>query len=225
MMLEVIIYFVIAAVVVTMLYMVLGKQVGEAPDAGINDPMFKDPRTSKDAPKALPPSKHFTGPAGDGLQEIASADASFDPEGFLDGAKSAYNIILEAYADGDLETLETLLSAPMYEAYAASIAEREEKGLTQTTDLARLLRSNFTSAGRNGKTGYISVEYEADIAAALMDASGDVVEGDIDTLSRVTEVWTYERTLGSKNPDWHLISVEEAGEDTPGSAPDFTPDD
>jgi predicted lipid-binding transport protein (Tim44 family) len=111
----------------------------------------------------------------------------------------------------------------MHGAYAEAIAAREASALTQTTDLARLIRADFIAASRDDATGRISVEYEADIAAAMMDKEGAVVDGDLDTLARVTEIWAYERRLRSPEPDWKLISVTEAGEDTFGSAPDFTP--
>jgi predicted lipid-binding transport protein (Tim44 family) len=59
------------------------------------------------------------------------------------------------------------------------------------------------------------------VTSALLNEKGEVVEGDLDMLNSVQEVFTFERVLGSDNPNWVLIGVEEAGEDTLGSAPDF----
>ena len=219
-MLDVLIYFIMAAVVCTMLYMVLGKQVGEPPETPLSGENGPSLVTEPDAPQERS-SKHFVGPGGDGLADIARADKTFDPDMFLDNAKAAYAMILEAYADSDKETLQMLLGADMNAAYVAAIDAREARGVTQTTDLARIISAQFVSASQKGKTAMIAVEYEAEIASALTNAEGEVVEGDLDRLARADEVWTYTRNLSSENPNWELISVEEAGDDTLGSAPDF----
>lgn len=220
---ELLIYFVIAVAICGVLYMVLGKQVGEAPDTPFVDQVFgADPNAPAPEPKRT--SAHYDGRAGEGLSLIAERVKGFDPETFLDGAKAAYAMILEAYADGDAETLDMLLSPAMADAYKAAISDREAQSLTQTTDMARILRSDFIEAACGPEIATISIEYEADIASALMNESGDIVQGDIETLARVTEVWTYERPVKAKDNDWALISVEEAGPDTFGSAPDFKPE-
>ena len=125
-----------------------------------------------------------------GLSEIMTIDREFSPSRFLDGAKGAYGMILEAFAEGDRGLLKDLLSASVYEVYDAAITAREEQSLTQVTDLAR-----------------VSVRYEAELSSALLDADGHVVEGDPDLLSGVSEVWTFERKFKSKDPNWLLCDV------------------
>ena len=222
-MLEIIIYFVMAAVVCTMLYMVLGKQVGEPPETPLTGPE-PDKRDIEQEMRDIRRSRHFDGDAGEGLTAIANADAGFDPDEFIDNAKAAYSMILEAYAEGDKETLEMLLAPDMYAAYVEAIDGRDAQGLSQTTDLARIISANFIAADLTGKTANITVEYQADIASALTDADGKVAQGDLDRLAKVTELWSYSRTSGSATPNWLLTGVEEAGEDTLGSAPDFKSD-
>lgn len=225
---ELIIYAAIACVVCFMLYIVLGKDSGGPTDP----PSFLSVKPSGTAAESgvqpkeyiAPLDPEFSGPAGTGLTAIAQADREFSPKEFLEGAKGAYAMILEGYAEGDKDTLGSLLAAPVLEAYCAAIDAREAKGLTQTTDLARLISSKIIAADKSGKIASISVEFDAELASALTDAEGAVVEGDLDLLSRVTEVWTFERAFVSSDPNWLLVSVAEAGEDTFGSAPDFTPD-
>ena len=219
---DLILYAAIACVLCLMLFFVLGKDVGESPDKKLFDKDLSLVPVTE--PQILPSDPHFSGPAGKGLTLISQADSSFSPAKFLDGAGAAYSMILEGYAEGDKETLKGLLDDAVYEAYAAGIDEREAKNLTQSTDLARLISSKLISAERAGSTGKISVEFDAEIAAAIYDTEGTLVEGDPDLLSRVVEVWTFERTLASDNPNWLLVSVTESGEDTFGSAPDFTPE-
>lgn len=226
---EIILYAVLALIVGAMLFSVLGKNVGEDSET---HPDEKPPLETfaRLAPIPLGQDKKldepkFEGPAAEGLKAIHAADASFTADGFLDGAKTAYGMILEAYADGDKDALKTLLNAEVGQSYCDAIDTRIEKELTQTTDLARLVSAEIVTASRIGKTGRIGVVYLAELATALLDKSGEVVSGDLDVLSRIKEVWSYERTLGSKNPNWVLCSVEPHDTlkgDTGG--PDHSPD-
>ena len=221
---ELILYAVLALIVGAMLFSVLGKNIGESLDTPLDPQDALD--KFKDKPKLVPnPEPEFEGPAAKGLKDIYAADASFTVPVFLDGAKTAYGMILEAFADGDKETLKDLLNAEVRKSYTAAIDERTAKKLTQTTDLARLISAEIVTASRTQKTGRIGVLYKAELAAALLDASGEIVSGDLDILSRVAEVWSYDRTLGSKNPNWVLCCVEPHDViDGHTDGPDHSPD-
>jgi len=222
---EVMIYAAIAFAVCAMLYAVLGKQVGESPDKKFLDDAFGE-GSGKDQSEAEQVQAQtlpiFGGPAGAGLTEIAKGDGGFNESQFLDGAKAAYSMILEYYADGDLESLRPLVSLDVYDAYAAGISDREAQGYSQTTDMARLKSAEIISADRDGNLGRIDVRYVAELSSALMDKDGNIVEGNLDFISEVDEVWSYEREMGQNEPGWKLAGVEERGEDTIGSAPDVT---
>lgn len=220
---EIILYAVLALIIGAMLYSVLGKNVGQDPDTA---PALKLANTDSGGDKPIQDNEPlFEGPGSEGLTAIHAADQNFTTAGFLDGAKAAYGMILEAYADGDKESLEGLLSSDVKTAYYDAIDDRAAKELTQTTDLARLVSAEIVDASRSGKTGVIKVSYLAELATALVDKAGEVVSGDLDVLSRVREIWSYERTLNSKNPNWILASVEThdvlAGDE---GAPDHSPD-
>src|ERR1019366_10653955 len=66
------------------------------------------------------------GPAvAPGLDAIAAAAPDFDPKHFLTGARAAYEMIVNAYAEGDRRTLKNLLSREVYDGFEAAITERE----------------------------------------------------------------------------------------------------
>ncbi|MBL4870251.1 MAG: Tim44 domain-containing protein [Robiginitomaculum sp.] len=221
---ELILYAVLALIVGAMLFSVLGKNVGESLDTPLDpqDALDKFKNKSKAAPN---PKIDFEGPAAEGLSAIHAADPDFSVPVFIDGAQTAYGMILEAFADGDKDVLGTLLNTEVKESYYAAIDDRLEKNLSQTTDLARLISAEIVTASLVQKTGRIGVLYQAELATALLDDSGEIVGGDLDILSRVSEVWSYERKLSSKNPNWLLCCVEphdvhEGETDGPDHSPD-----
>jgi predicted lipid-binding transport protein (Tim44 family) len=216
---EVILYAAIATIICVMLYTVLGKSVGQGPESGfdaekaIKNFQNKDSKVVQLNTPAGPPT---------GLEAIAAADANFSPAYFMDGAKAAYSMILEAFAAGDKEQLESLLTPDVYETYADAIKSREDEGLTQVTDLGRLRKAMIKEAVLEGKMARIEVLYESELTSALMDKEGNVVQGDPDILSSVSEVWTFERNLKSSDVNWRLSDVAPSEGDTLEADP--TPD-
>lgn len=201
---EVILYAAIATIVCVMLYTVLGKSVGQGPEAGID--AEKAIRDFTDKKNKVVQLEKPTGPPT-GLEAIAQADSNFSPAYFIDGAKAAYSMILEAFAAGDKEQLQSLLTTDVYKVYLGAIETREKDELTQVTDLGRLRKAMIKEAVLDGKMARIEVLYESQLTSALMDKEGNVVQGDPDVLSNVSEVWTFERDVKSSDMNWRLSDV------------------
>ena len=235
---DIILYAILTLIVGGLLYSVLGKDIGVNPKDKIHqdrkkgtdmndvlDNFLNNPEGEKPKDKRPPAQPVFIGPAAEGLAAIAAADPGFSLPHFLDGAKGAYGLILEAFAEGDKDTLATLLNDEVKERYFAAIDDLAAKGLTQETDLARLIKAEVVSAEKQGKLGIIRVSYFAELATALRDKEGQVVQGDPDMLTRVREIWSYERMLNDKNPNWRLAGVEPHTSDSADKdAPDHSPD-
>ncbi len=217
-MFEIVFYAAIAVVICVAFYSVLGKSVGRGPEDTFKpDEIFGngEDKPARERPAPEPDD-------GTGLSAVLQAEPGFSPAQFIDGAKTAYSMILEAFASGDRETLGELLTAPTYAVYDAAITDREAQNLTQVTDLGRLRTCAIKTARVEDGEAVIRVLYEADIASALRNESGELVEGDPDMLSSISEVWTYTRTVGSGDPAWRLADVEPSeGDDLPA---DPTPD-
>lgn len=224
-MFDVILYAAIAVIICVAFYSVLGKSVGRGSDDSLSpDDIFgqKTSEAANDQTATEVALRADEAGENSGLSAIARAEPGFSPARFIDGAKSAYSMILEAYATGDRETLQSLLTDEVQAVYDAAITAREEQNLTQTTDLGSLRSTQIKGARVEEGLAYIRVLYEADIASALRNEEGDLVEGDPDILSSISEYWTYVRELGSSDPTWRLSDVEPSEGDALPADP--TPD-
>lgn len=217
---EVIIYAALATVVCVMMYSILGKQVGKGSDDALNlDKILK----GKDAPTKDGSNVVPMRPAAKTMfSPIVALDNGFTENHFLDGAKAAYSMILEAFASGDKELLKSLLTDDVYLVYENAINARESQNHRQVTDLGRLKSAKVHAVNMDGAIARIHVIYEAELTSALLNEAGDVVEGDPDVLSSISEVWEYERNLKSSDVNWRLADVVPSEGDTLEADP--TPD-
>ena len=216
---EVILYAAIATIVCVVFYSILGKSVGQGPEEGIDVTKIVNSADSN-VSKMVPPVIDDRGMPG--LGTIAAADPEFTEHKFLMGAKAAYSMILDGFANGDREALQMLLTPDVYTVYDAAITDREAQSLTQVTDLGRLISAEVVGADKSGKVGTLNVRFNAELTSALVDADGKVVEGDPDVLSTISEVWTFERDMSTNSPNWLLSDVAPSEGDTLEADP--TPD-
>jgi predicted lipid-binding transport protein (Tim44 family) len=147
--------------------------------------------------------------AGPGVRAILAADSNFDVARFLEGAKSAYRMILEAYWKGDLETLRTHVEPHVYDAFSAAVEQRSNDGLTLDNRLVAIDDAVISEATLERGVAVIGVRFEADIAAVTRNAEGQVVAGSMSDAVQTRDLWTFRRDTGSRDPNWLLVETDE----------------
>ncbi|QIQ88305.1 Tim44/TimA family putative adaptor protein [Erythrobacter sp.] len=222
MMVEIVILAMIAAFLGLRLYSVLGRRAEHEEESIPQrfEPGKDDDRRAAQQPQYAPAAPQrvieMDGvmPAVErGIREIAQADSRFDLAQFLEGAKGAYEMVLEAFWSGDRETLRELCDDDVYEGFVAAIDAREEAGETLENKLIRIEETRIHSAsldgGRGGRTARIAVLFVADIAAVTYDKDGNVIAGSLDDAIESRDVWTFSRNVASRDPNWLLDETDE----------------
>jgi predicted lipid-binding transport protein (Tim44 family) len=143
-----------------------------------------------------------------GLDAIAREDKTFDPKHFISGARTAYEMIVPAYAEGDRSTLRNLLSREVYEGFDAVIRERLSKGETVETRFVAIDRSDITAAEVRGRAAQVTVRFVSQVVSVTRDKAENVIEGNPEKITNVTDVWTFARDLSSRDPNWKLVAAE-----------------
>lgn len=210
----IILFAMVAAFLALRLYAVLGKRTGHeqalpnpADERVVQPPM---PRTIDVVPEVREPGgRNIEAGAESGLRAVIAADSSFDLAQFIDGAKSAYRMILEAFWKGDEETLEWLVEDEVRAAFGEAIAERKAAGHVLDNRLVAIERAMIADASVEGRVARISVRFDADIAAVTRDQDGNVVAGSLTDAVETHEIWTFTRNLRSSDPNWKLAETDE----------------
>ena len=119
-------------------------------------------------------------------------------------------MVLEAFWKGDREELGWLVGGDVRATFEGAIAEREAAGLRLENRLVQIERAMIEDARLDGRTASITVRFDADIAAVTRDAEGHVVAGSLTDAVETHDVWTFQRKLGSDDPNWLLVETDEA---------------
>jgi len=218
---EIVILAMIAAFLGLRLYSVLGRRAehGEEPvqsrfDApAANAPAQPAPVRLPERPatvtvrarevSTLPPAVER------GLREIAAADRRFDPIGFVEGARNAYRMILEAFWRGDKEELANLCDPDVARSFADEIDARNAAGEKLDNRLVRIEEMSIVGATYVAPIARVTIKIVADIASVTRDAAGNLIAGSLDDAIDVRDVWTFSRNIASQSPDWHLEEADE----------------
>ncbi len=197
--LELIIFAVLAAVVLYQLYSVLGRRVGRQPEDNVAPPPQATPR------EVPPPEPIDDGVSLTGLAALRSRDPAFDVGHFLHGAKGAFEMVVRAFAAGDRDTLKNLLSPKVMEGFDAAITAREAEGRTETVEFLHAPRADLERADVVNDAAQVVVRFLAEFRSRTKGPEGEGVDD-----RRTAELWTFERDLKSRDPNWTLVHVDAA---------------
>lgn len=224
---EIVILAMIAAFLGLRLYAVLGRRAdhGEEPVKSRFDspPAPKSSATKQATPAQVRLPERSVGPVvvnaaapqpmepaiERGLRDIVGGDRRFDVQVFLDGARSAYKMILEAFWRGDRDELAQLCDVHVAQGFIAEIDARNAAGETLDNRLVRIEDITIVSASFTSPVARIALRLTADIASVTRDGQGTMIAGSLDDAVIVQDVWTFSRNVGSPNPDWLLDETDE----------------
>ena len=207
----------VAAFLALRLYMVLGKRSGH--EQALPPKPAEERLSPLQAPRAAAEQVIEQAPASDsviepdaaqGMRAILSADSSFDVARFIDGAKSAYRMILEAFWRGDEDELNWLVAPEVREAFVAAIAARREAGHTLDNRLVSIENAKIVAARLENRVAYVTVHFTADIAAVTRDAEGNLIAGTLEDAVTTNDSWTFMRNLRESDPNWLLVETDDA---------------
>jgi predicted lipid-binding transport protein (Tim44 family) len=142
-----------------------------------------------------------------GLTQVKVADPSFTPQGFLDGAKGAFEMIVEGFAHGDRKALRPLLGDAIYEQFSNAIKAREDAKQTHETTLIGFRSVDIVEARMEGRTAYVTARFASEQVNVTRDKDGHVIDGDSNHVAEVTDIWTFARNSRSRDPNWTLVET------------------
>ena len=217
---DIILFAMIAAFLVLRLRSVLGRRTGnERPPTDIfgakrkaeaDDGKVVALPTRGDAPTDAdigPPRETVPNSPAAGAAEIQAADPSFDPDGFVEGARGAFEMIVGAFAQGDTQSLRPLLNDAVFTRFADAIRDREAQKQSLETTIVGIKAADLHEAHLEGHTAFVTVRFVSDQINVVRDAGGKVVDGEPGQTVELIDLWTFARDTRSRDPNWLLVTT------------------
>jgi predicted lipid-binding transport protein (Tim44 family) len=163
------------------------------------------------------PDEDITDHAAEGSEAAGAllgmklTEPSFAVTDFLQGSKGAYEMILMAFENGDLESVRSFLSDDVYEAFTSVVESRKEQGLSIEVEFIGVRETGLIGASFNpaDSFGEVNVRFVCELISVVRNADGEIVEGNETEVKRQRDVWTFGRTMGSTDPNWQLVATGE----------------
>ena len=145
---------------------------------------------------------------GHGLEAVRRADPSFRDDEFMQGAASAFGLVLQAFADGDLATLRRLLAFELYEEFANSIHTRNKDGDQLTITVHAIDDVQLTDATVKDNIASVTVKFVSQQSRVVKDNSGQIIEDETEEQATITDIWIFERDTQLADPNWKLVETQ-----------------
>jgi predicted lipid-binding transport protein (Tim44 family) len=211
---DIILFAMVAGFLVLRLRSVLGRRTGNerrrelfvrrarpAPEKG---PTLIEPSPGAVAATAVTPPADAV---PEGLNQIRRDDPSFDPSRFLEGARTAFEMIVTAFANADKAGLRPLLSDEVFQQFVTAIDERTAAKETLETRILRLDSADIVEAELLGRNAQVTVKLTSQQINVTRAMDGSIVDGDPEHPIEKTDYWTFARDTRSADPNWVLVAT------------------
>jgi len=216
--LDIILFAMIAAFLVLRLRSALGRRTGhQRPPPEASADSGGEPKTNEnvvelsdqtsDKSDSILEDIDPADPIEAGLAEIRVADPSFELSTFVSGAKAAFEIVVQAFAEGNKASLRDLLNNEVLDNFGLEIDKREKAGETLETTVISIKKEDIIEARISGGTAFITVKLVSEQVNVVRDADGVTIDGDGNQVTTVTDIWTFARNTRARDPNWRLVET------------------
>ncbi len=131
----------------------------------------------------------------------------FDEKDFLKGASSAYEIIVNAFAKADKETLKGLVTAEVYNNFCHVIDERNKNKQINDFTFIGVKKATIENKVIDGNLYTITTRFLSEIISSVKDENNNIVEGNPELIQQVNDVWIFKKDITAEDPTWHLTEI------------------
>ncbi len=183
---DIILFAVIAAVLATNLYRVLGKRT-------ISDKkLFKNKAREHEVKDSI----FFEKDMEYSQKQLLDLDNNFSFHNFIQGAKEAFKIIVEAFNNNKVEEIKHLVSTEVYDNFQKAIDIKNNNYQT----------FNISSV----KASILNIEIVknyANIKVRFLSTQRVTLDNKIKKLENIKDIWTFEKDMKADSLIWKLVEV------------------
>ena len=183
---DIILFAVIAAVLATNLYRILGKRTVSEKKPFKNKVMENEIKDSIFSEQVMEYSQ----------KQILDLDKNFSFQNFILGAKEAFKMIVEAFNNKKVEEIKHLVSTEVYDNFQKAI---------------NVKYNNYETFNINSiKASILNIEVVknyANIKVKFLSSQKVTLNNKIKNLENIKDIWTFEKDMTTNSLVWKLVEV------------------
>lgn len=150
-------------------------------------------------------------PSAAALAAMKMAEPGFSVSDFVGGAKGAYEMILMAFENGELDGIEPFLAEDVFQTFVDVVADREDRGLRIDATFIGVREISLAEAtfDREANMAEITLRFVGELTSVVRDADGKIIEGNPNEIKKQRDIWTFAREMGANDPNWRLVATGE----------------
>jgi len=133
----------------------------------------------------------------------------FNETTFLKGAQSAYEMIVNAFANGDKKTLKDLADTEIYKNFVSVIDERQSKKIKNDFTFIGIKKAKIEEVKNQDNLYSVKVRFISEIISSTKDETGKIIDGNNNEIQTVNDVWIFRKDLNSEDPTWYLKEISQ----------------
>ena len=142
------------------------------------------------------------------INKILEVDPKFDVSDFLNGSKTFFQMVLDSFVSGNLDTVKDFIKPSVLKSFKVAIDERIKENELLLIDLKSIEKNKIVKSTVTKSSIKINVLYESYQIRALMDKNEKIIDGDNKEPILVKDEWIYERKIRDETPNWTLIETK-----------------
>ena len=213
---DILILAMIAIFILNRLRSVLGKKTGNEPDfvervstrkenSVESKPDIETNTKIKD--KELRINSKQNSSLNERLNQIKKIDKAFNLDMFINNSKRAFEFIIKSYVNNNEKELSKLLSKEILQDYKNEIRKREKNKERLEIEIIELKEPVIKKVSIDSNLAKIQVEYKSQQIQATYDINDKIIDGDVNQILSIKEVWIFSRKLNNKSPIWTLEEI------------------
>ena len=127
---------------------------------------------------------------------------------FLKGAKSAYEMIVTSFAEGDKNVLKPLLNKEIFQNFSDEIDYRKKENVKSELTFVGIKSAKIKNFEKKDNIYTFTVDFMSEIIACKKDKNNKVIEGNPDRIKTVNDVWKFSKNMWSNSPNWYLVETQ-----------------
>ena len=144
------------------------------------------------------------------LSKIHKIDPSFTVDEFIEGAKKAFEFIINKYSDENIKPLKNLLSANIFNMFDKQINSRAKKNENLDVNIIGIKEAKIEDVSIKSSVASIKVKFSSEQVQVIKNDKGKIISGDGNQILSIVESWFFSKDLKRKDPNWILEKIEES---------------